>query len=224
MMRSSSSATLRISVSAHSEPRSSMKWRRARALAVTKIIVSVALGRTERAAWRASLRRGGRASRRAAGGPVPPARELLHQPGDEVEVRLVRLLDGAQPDRVQPLVPGDEAGLDVVRHRLVDVALGELGVAPAGAVADELVGEGAGDAGDDEVPDGVLEDGAVFLADDVADVLRVGLAPFSEREVAEATARLGELLAAHLRVRFPAPPAFAEEAVDGGAVDVLASD
>src|SRR3989304_4043485 len=184
MMRRNSRATLRISASAHSEPRSSMKWRRARAFAVTKIIVSVALGRTERAAWGA---------------------------------RLGRLLDGAQPGGVQPLVLGDDGGLDIVRHRFVDVALRELGVAPAGAVADQLVGEGAGDAGDDEVPDGVLQHGAVLLADDVADVLRVGLAPLPEREVAEPPARLGELFAAHLRVRLPAHPVFAEEAVDLGA-------
>src|SRR3972149_1644069 len=101
MMRSICSATLRISVSAHSEPRSSMKWRRARAVAVTKIIGSVAVGGAGGAA---------RAARLAAVGPVVPVRELLHQPFDEVEVRLVRLLDGAQPDRVQPLVFGDDGG------------------------------------------------------------------------------------------------------------------
>ncbi len=42
---------------------------------------------------------------------------------------------------MKALVLGDDVGLDEVGHRFVDVALGELGVAPAGAVADELVGE-----------------------------------------------------------------------------------
>ena len=57
MILSTLTASLRISVSAWRLPRSSMKCRKARALAVTKIFVSVALGRTLRAAWRASLRR-----------------------------------------------------------------------------------------------------------------------------------------------------------------------
>ena len=55
-------ATLRISTSAAGSARISMKWRRARALAVTKILVSVAFGRTLRAASRAFLRRRVRSS------------------------------------------------------------------------------------------------------------------------------------------------------------------
>src|SRR4030042_103754 len=160
MMRRISRATLRISTSAHWEPRISMKWRRARPLAVTKIMVSVGLGRAGRAAWR---------------GRVGGAR-------------------------------------------------GELGVGEAGAVADEFVGEGAGDAGDDEVPDGVLEDGAVLLSDDVGEVVGVGLAALAEGGGAEAAAGLGELLAADLGVGLPGHAVLVEEAVDLGAVDVLAAD
>ena len=56
MSLQTATARRRISTSAAASPLISMKWRRARALAVTKILVSVALGRTLRAASRAFLR------------------------------------------------------------------------------------------------------------------------------------------------------------------------
>ncbi len=86
------------------------------------------------------------------------------------------------------------------------------------------MGEGAGDAGDDEVPDGVLQDGAVLLGDDVADVVGVGLAALAEGEVAEAAAGLRELLAADFRIGLPGHAVLFQKAVDLGAVDVLSAD
>jgi hypothetical protein len=79
--------------------------------------------------------------------------EDLHQ----LHVGLAGGLYGPFPHLVGPLVPGDDVWLHEGGVGLVYVALGELGVSPAGAVAHQLVGEGAGDTSDDEVPDGVLQ-------------------------------------------------------------------
>ena len=70
-------------------------------MAVTKIFVSVALGSTLRAAWRASLRRSV-----LSGSSLNVGQQLLGQ----LHVGLVRVADGVQPQCVQLRVVGDQSG------------------------------------------------------------------------------------------------------------------
>src|SRR5438093_4971350 len=78
----------------------------------------------------------------------------------------------------------------------------------------ELVRERARDAGNDEVPRRVLKHRAMLHRNEVLDVLAVRLAPLPERHVADATARLDQLLASHLRIGLPRQLLVFQEAVD----------
>ena len=100
-------------------------------------------------------------------------------------------------------------------------ALAELAVPEAGPVADQFVGQRARDAGDQEVPDGVLEDRAVTDFLDVAEVGRVPARPrLGERHVADAAGRLAEHLGRHFAVGLPTDAVIGQEAVEFRVVDV----
>ena len=81
----------------------------------------------------------------------------------------MNLLDRVEPDCVQFRVAGDDVRLDVLRDRLIDVALRELPVRPACAVTHQFVRQAARHAREDEVPHRVFENGAVA---DFLDVVR----------------------------------------------------
>src|SRR6266566_1504187 len=123
-----STASRRISVSACGLPRSSRKWRQARELPVTKILVSQALGRMERAACLGQL-----------------------------DVGLADALDRLLPLEPQLFVFLVERRHHVARLAFVHVTLRKLRVAEPRPVTDQLVRERAADARDQQVPYRMLE-------------------------------------------------------------------
>jgi hypothetical protein len=92
-----------------------MKCRSARALAVTKIFVSV-----------------GQHAPRGLTCELAPQRavrfvlETGGEPFDQLQVRLVGVGDGVEPKRVRCRVVSDHVRLDVLRDRLIDEPLAEL--------------------------------------------------------------------------------------------------
>src|SRR3989304_3414526 len=93
-------------------------------------------------------------------------------------------------------------------------------------MANQLMGEGARDARDDEVPDGVLDDAAVATFDDVVQVVAVGLATLgcAEGHVADAPRDLGKQLSADLGVGDPGGIVVGQELAYDTLVDRLATD
>src|SRR5581483_3419680 len=120
-----------------------------------------------------------------------------------------------EPEGVQVGVTGDGVGLDILGDGFIDVTLAKLRVPEAGAVPDQLVSQAAADAGEEEVPDRVLEHRAVADLEDVVDVCLVAAGPrFGEAHVADTARRLDEGLAGDFRVGLPADAVVRQEAVE----------
>ena len=79
-------------------------------------------------------------------------------------------LHGLEPDPVQLGVGGDDFGLDERAFGFIDESLTQLRKTKARAMPDQFVGQAATDAGDQQVEDRVLEDGAVSDLEQMADV------------------------------------------------------
>ena len=188
-------ARRRISTSAAASPRISMKWRRARALAVTKILVSVALGKTLRAASRAFLRR------RVLSGM---SLNVLRQPVGEVAIGGLAGLDRLEPDPVQLGVGGDDLGLDERAFGLIDEPLAQLRKTKARPVPDQLVRQAAAHAGEEQVEDRVFQHRAVSDLEDMPDIGFVAARPrFLKRHVTDPPGGLDQLFAADLGIGRP---------------------
>ena len=122
-------------------------------------------------------------------------------------------------------IVGDDVGLDVLGHRFVDIALAELRIAEAGPVANQFVRQRSADAGEDEVPDGVLQHRAVADFEDVAEVRLVAAGPrLGERHVADSAGDLGQLLGRDLGVGLPADAMVGQEPVDDRVIHDLLAD
>src|ERR1051326_6654369 len=179
-------ATLRISTSACSLPRSSMKCRSARALPVKKIFVSVAFGSTERAACRAIFRR-----RVFSGTSVKRASRPFTSSSYACRAAFTAVLHtSCTPVRV---------GVYWWGVALAHVALGKLQKREV-PVPDQLVRERARHAGHDETPNPMLEHAAVAHLEQVADELAVRFPALPVAHVADAAGHLGEALGTHLGV------------------------
>src|SRR5262245_20441128 len=93
------------------------------------------------------------------------------------------------------------------------------------AVAHQLVGAGTADAGEDEVPDGVLQHGAVADFPDVVQVRRIPARPGArEAHIAKAPGNLGQTLPRDLRVRLPGHAVVGEEPLQLRLINRLPAD
>ncbi len=115
---------------------------------------------------------------------------------------------------MQLLIRGNLVRLDILGHRFVYIALAQLTVTKAGAVADQLVGKRAADPGKQEIPHRVLQDRSVA---DLENVVQVGLVTagprLGEGHIAHAPGHLGQMLAGHLGIRLPGDAVVRQEAV-----------
>ena len=189
----------------------------ARALAVTKILVSVALGKTLRAASRAFLRR------RVLSGMFS---ECLREPVGEVAIGSLAGLDGLEPEPVQLGVGGNDLGLDERAFRLIDEPLAQLRKTKARPMPHQLVRQAAAHPGEEQVEDGVLEHRAVADLEDMADIGLVAPRPrLLKRHVADAPGGLDQFFAADLGVGRPlADVMVRQESSQRLLVDDLASE
>jgi hypothetical protein len=127
---------------------------------------------------------------------------------------------------VQFGVVGDAIGLDVFGHRFIDIALRKLGITKAGAMADELVRARTANAGENEVPYRMFEDGSMADFEYMAEVRFVAARPrFGERHIADAASDFGEIFTGDVGIAFPGGDLMVgEEAIDLGVVGGLAAD
>src|SRR5579864_262314 len=93
-------------------------------------------------------------------------------------------------------------------------------------MADEFMREAAGDTGDDQIPHGMLQNGAMPLIDQVADVRLIRLAELlvTERHIAEAPRQFDNQLGPTFRVGNPLGVVVGEEATHSIMIDRLATN
>src|SRR5262249_62045744 len=94
-------------------------------------------------------------------------------------------------------------------------ALAQLGVTHPGPMADQFMRQRAANAGDEEIPNGVLQYAAVAHFDNVVQVGRISAGPrLGKAHVARAPGSFGENLRGNLAVALPAYAVIGQEAVE----------
>jgi hypothetical protein len=98
--------------------------------------------------------------------------------------------------------------------------------ARSSAMSHQLMGQAAGDTGNQQIPDCVLQDRPMTLIDKVANIVGVGLSKLlvCEAEVTDASRQLNYQLGAVLRVGLPRCFMVAQEALYFVMIERLASD
>ena len=101
-------------------------------------------------------------------------------------------------------IVGDAIGLDVLGNRFIDIALRQLTIPETGPMSNQFMRQRSRNAGEEQIPDRVLKDGAMPDFEDMAEVRLVAAGPrLGERHIADASGGLDQMFAGDFGVGLP---------------------